>query len=133
MKASGRISPEYADAVDPKRIEAFMDSSIGRRMADAARCGKLRREHPFVRGYTENMDGEDELILIQGIIDAFFEEDGALVLVDYKTDAGRTEEELADIYRGQQDAYAKALEDAFGMPVKEKIIYSTKLGKEIRL
>ena len=35
----------------------------------------------------------DERILIQGIIDAWFEEDDGLVLVDYKTDRGKKKAE----------------------------------------
>ncbi|MBQ9815311.1 MAG: helicase-exonuclease AddAB subunit AddA [Lachnospiraceae bacterium] len=133
MQASGRISAEYAKAVDPKTVDAFIASSIGQRMAKAASAGKLFREQPFVCGHTEQIDGVDEMLLIQGIIDAFFEESGALVLVDYKTDRNRTEQELVETYKPQQDAYAVALTDAYQMPVKEMIIYSTSLGKEIRL
>ena len=133
MQESGRISAEYAKAVDPKTVDAFIASSIGQRMARAAAAGKLFREQPFVCGHTEQIDGVDEMLLIQGIIDAFFEENGALVLVDYKTDRNRTEQELVETYKPQQDAYAAALTDAYQMPVKEMIIYSTSLGKEIYL
>ena len=48
-------------------------------------------EQPFVIGipakdlFEDESKGEDN-ILIQGIIDLFFEEDDGIVLVDYKTD-----------------------------------------------
>ena len=51
-------------------------------MQRAAAAGKLYREKQFVIGIPAREMGEwdsDERILIQGIIDAFFEEDGKLV------------------------------------------------------
>ena len=71
------------------------------------------------------------MVLIQGIIDAFFEEDGQLVLVDYKTDAVKAKEELIGRYKAQMDLYQEALERATGKRVKEKILYSFKLQAEI--
>ena len=77
----------------------------------------------------------EEVVLIQGIIDAYFEEDGELILVDYKTDyVERGEEQsLAERYKTQLDYYARALEQLTGKRVREKIIYSFSLGEEIVL
>jgi len=77
----------------------------------------------------------DERILIQGIIDAYMEEEGGLVLVDYKTDhIGPGEENvLVGRYQMQMDYYERALEQMTGKRVKEKIIYSMTLKKEIPL
>ena len=59
---------------------------------------------------------------IQGFIDLLFEEDGELVVVDYKTDDVREEAENGiDRYRIQGAAYALALQKATGKPVKEVI------------
>ena len=66
-------------------------------------------------------------------MDAYFAEDGKLVIVDYKTDCVRSEKELIDRYHVQLDYYAQALERLTGMQVAEKIIYSFTLGKEITL
>ncbi len=73
----------------------------------------------------------DELILIQGIVDAWFEEDGGIVLVDYKTDfvLKGQEELLKERYRAQFHYYSRALEQMFGRPVKEQILYSFQLGE----
>ena len=40
-------------------------------------------------------------VLVQGVIDAYFEEDGEIVIVDYKTDAVQTAEELSRRYLEQ--------------------------------
>ena len=74
----------------------------------------------------------EEMILVQGIIDVCFEENGELVVLDYKTDRVRKAEELREKYHAQLDYYAEALEQLLKKPVKEKIIYSFTLREEIR-
>lgn len=109
-------------------------------MAKAARAGKLYKEQPFVLGLSADRLNEnfpkEETVLIQGIIDAFFEEEGSYVVVDYKTDAVGRAEELVKRYQTQLDYYAEALEQLSGykgtgegMRTAEKIIYSFKLGR----
>ena len=70
---------------------------------------------------------------MQGIIDVYFEEEDGLVVLDYKTDRVSDEKELVNKYHAQLDYYAKALEQLTEKKVKEKLIYSFALGKEIRL
>ena len=70
-----------------------------------------------------------EMLLIQGIIDVFFEEPDGLVLLDYKTDRVAIPQELISRYKVQLDLYQEALERAWGKKVKEKLIYSFHLGK----
>ena len=72
------------------------------------------------------------MILVQGIIDVCFEENGELVVLDYKTDRVRKAEELREKYHAQLDYYAETLEQLLKKPVKEKIIYSFTLREEIR-
>lgn len=76
---------------------------------------------------------QEETVLIQGIIDVFFEEDGKYILLDYKTDAVETAEQLVRRYHVQLDYYAEALEQSSGYRDTEKILYSFKLGEEIWL
>ena len=81
------------------------------------------------------MDEADsgEPVLIQGIIDAWFEEEDGVVLVDYKTDRIQKGQEavLLERYRLQMIYYARALLQITGKRVKEAIIYSLALQKEI--
>ncbi len=129
MLETGKMNELQVKSVNPWDINTFVQSDIGRRAASAAESGRARREQPFVFEY----EGQ----LIQGIIDMYFEEDGELVLIDYKTDrvnksvAG--EQELVKSYTIQLDYYAKALAQLTGKCVKEKIIYSFALGKEIKI
>lgn len=144
MLKEGKLSQAYYDAVSVPKITAFLESRVAKRMAAADALGKLYREQPFVLGLPANRLNEkfpeEETVLIQGIIDVFFEEDGSYVVVDYKTDAVKTPEELVRRYKTQLDYYAEALEQLSGykttgngMRTAEKIIYSFKLEQEIVL
>ena len=137
LRQEGRLTDEMAECIRPKDILRFLGCRSGRRMADAARNGKLYKEQPFVLSvdaseiYPEDCSGEK--ILVQGIIDVYFEEPDGLVVLDYKTDKVRTGNELKEKYHAQLDYYAQALEQLMEKPVKEKIIYSFTLGEEIEV
>ena len=137
MRADGRLSEEYYEVISVPKIVTFLTSESAARMGEAARAGRLYKEQPFVMGLPANRLSSDfpqeETVLIQGIIDVFFEEDGRYVLLDYKTDAVETAEQLAKRYRVQLDYYAEALEQSSGCQDTERILYSFKLGEEIRL
>ena len=79
--------------------------------------------------------GRSEMILVQGIIDCMFEEDGRIVILDYKTDAldENGEEELAGLYKKQLELYARAASQIMGKQAGEKILYSFALDKCITL
>lgn len=133
-----RMDEESISLLSEDLLIAFLHSSLGQRMAAAQAEGRLKKEQQFVIGIpAREMDvgDSDERILVQGIIDAFMEEEGALVLVDYKTDHIRPGEEqvLVDRYQVQMDYYKRALEQMTGKKVKEKIIYSLALEKEVSL
>ncbi len=135
--ASGLLSEEYRAAVSRKRVLHFMNGSLAERMHTAAKAGLLWKEQPFMLGISADRLSEEfpetEQILVQGIIDAFFEEDGEIVLLDYKTDVIESPGELADRYRVQLDYYGEALERMTGKRVKERILYSFYLGEEVRV
>lgn len=118
-------------------IYNFVCSDIAERMKQAALTKMLYKERQFVIGLkaSELLQETDsnELILIQGIIDAFFEENSELVLVDYKSDLGADEEQLVNRYKVQLVYYRKALEQMLQKKVKEMVIYSLPLAKEIRI
>ena len=137
LGASGKMDAALLSEVRTESLLPFIHSELAGRMAKADAQGLLRREQPFVLGVPANRLNPDfpqnETILIQGIIDAFFVEDGELVLVDYKTDRVRSPKPLIERYRVQLDYYADALQDMLHLPVKEKMIYSFALQKEILL
>ena len=143
LAADYALSEEENRLIRTTDVVTFLQSGAAYRMMKADGFGKLYREQPFVISVpaTEiNLDLpkdektltmlKKERVLIQGIIDVYFEEDDALVLLDYKTDS-KPEEELIKRYRPQLAYYAKALGMLERKPVKEILIYSTHLRKVI--
>ena len=105
-------------------------------MKAAKERDELYLERPFVMGRDADEvegTGSGTMVLIQGVIDAFFLEDGEIVLVDYKTDMVRKEAELILRYERQLALYQQALECNLGRKVKEKLIYSFSLDKTVVL
>lgn len=137
MVSENRINTEDIQMLNLDYILRFIHSNVAKRMCKAAVEGKLYKEKQFVIGIKAGEVVKDfdssELILIQGIIDVFFEESGELVLLDYKSDIVDNGDLLIKRYRVQLDYYRKALEQMLNMKVKEMIIYSLYLGKEIRI
>lgn len=144
MRQQGTLSKTYYEAVSVPKLVHFLQSDAARRMAEADCKGKLYKEQPFVLGLPANRLREtfpdQETVLIQGIIDVFFEENGSYVVLDYKTDAVKEPEELVKRYQVQLDYYGEALEQLSGykftgqgMRTAEKIIYSFGLEQEIKL
>ncbi|MBQ9140426.1 MAG: helicase-exonuclease AddAB subunit AddA [Lachnospiraceae bacterium] len=133
---SGRLSKDYREVINVKKLETFLADPLAKRMRKAQRRNELYKEQPFVMGISAGRLGkefpEEEKVLIQGIIDAFFVEYGAIVLVDYKTDRVKTDKELWMRYETQLDYYAEALSKLLQMPVKERILYSFSLGKCVK-
>lgn len=139
MSQCGKLNQDYRNAVSVKKIATFAEGNLAKRMAKASTLDLIWREQPFVYGIAASrLNKEDknfpdnEIVLIQGIVDLFFEEDGQLVLVDYKTDVVPTPEALVDRYKTQVDYYQEALEKLTGKKVKERILYSFYFGTEVQ-
>ena len=128
-----RLTEEYAKAVSLPKILNFLEQELAYRMWRAQEQGLLYREQPFVLGIdAKRLDPdlpEGEKVLIQGIIDVFFIEDGEIVLLDYKTDVIDSLEALWNRYIVQIQYYEEALTKLMQMSVKERILYSFYLEK----
>ena len=138
----GFLDQEAHDFINPKVIWNFLSSPLGKRMAKAQSEGRIHKEQQFIIGIPAREMGlgdSDELVLIQGIIDAYLEEEDGLVLIDYKTDhvpegdPKQGAKMLAERYRVQLDYYERALIQLTGKHVKERIIYSLALQMSINV
>ncbi|MEG2438671.1 MAG: helicase-exonuclease AddAB subunit AddA [Lachnospiraceae bacterium] len=130
------LTKEMISSVEIEDIYLFLTSDIGKRMKKASIKNQFYKEQPFVIGTSaENIYNQksDEMLLVQGIIDAYFEEDGEWVVLDYKTDYVKHPQELKQRYQSQLDYYATALQQLTGKKVKEKLIYSFTLKETIEL
>ncbi len=136
-QVQGYLTEEMGDCILRKDILTFFKSPVATRARHAAEKNLLFREQPFVLGVEAEEVygpvGHQETVLVQGIIDVYFEEDGELVVLDYKTDRIFQESELRERYHAQLDYYAKALEQLTGKTVKEKLIYSFALQTTIEV
>ena len=117
----GILIPEERALIRIPDIQAFYDSPLGRR----ARSAELvKREWGFCI-----MEGD---LLVQGVIDLCFREDGRWILVDYKTDRCPAEE-LPGMYGDQIRWYARALRDITRTPVGELWLYGLREGRAVRV
>ena len=130
--AEGRLPESYRQVLQEHQLVRFFRDPIAWRMWRSDGAGMLYREQPFVYGISaaslKAQFPAEEKVLIQGIIDAFFIEDERVVVVDYKTDRVETGRELWNRYAEQLKYYEEALGRLTGLPVGEKILYSTRLG-----
>ena len=140
MLETGKITDEDASILPKYELLGFLKSDLANRMHRAAQGGNLKKEAAFVMAdapshFMEEFEGIDdqEPILVQGIIDVFFEEDNSIILVDYKTDRVKTGEELILRYDKQMRLYADALNRTNEKKVKEIWLYSFALNKGILL
>ena len=137
------ILEEEMKAVNPYKILSFFKSDLGKMMIEVHKKGeKVYREVPF---YTEisSMDIDksldkkykNEKVRLQGIIDCFFEYDGEIILLDYKTDyvpKGK-EKIFKEKYLKQIDYYSDALFKIMGRKVSKRYLYSFYLEKVISI
>jgi recombination helicase AddA, Firmicutes type len=130
MTAKDLLTEQQAQSIDVAKIRCFLESPLGKRMLASE---KLNREIPFnieipcQEVYKELAEEafQNETLLLQGVIDCYFEEEDGIVLLDYKTDyvaPGRVEL-IRERYRTQISYYARALEKLTGKNVKDKLIY----------
>lgn len=131
----GILTEDVKNAISLRKVFRFLQGRLAGEMKEAAKKQQLYKERQFVMGLpAREIRPEyesDELMLIQGIIDVYYEREDGLILVDYKTDRVGSSKELLNRYRVQLDYYAKALEQITGKKVREKWIYSFALQKEI--
>lgn len=128
------LTEEQQSVVDANQIVGFFETELGKRMIKAQ---SVSREIPFSYACPANVAyqdwrGNEESILIQGVIDCVFEDEQGLVLIDYKTDGihdrfkGGFEQAkpvLEERYRIQIDLYTRALEQILKKEVTDRYLF----------
>ena len=133
----GFLSEDEGKAVNIGAAKRFFMSPLAERIFasdNVMREKKFAALFPAKFFYLE-LTGEaaEEKIVVQGIADCVFVEDGELVIVDYKTDTGVDAEALLDRYSAQLEIYREALSQALGMPVKETLLYSFFMNSTVKV
>ncbi len=129
------ITPQQGEAVDGERVLAFFQSLLGQRLV-ASR--QMEREFKFsmlvpAADYYPDAEAGEE-VLLQGVVDCWFEEaDGTVTVVDFKTDrvTEHTVEARAREYRPQLEAYSRALSQALELPVGRCVLWFFALGRDV--
>ena len=134
---SGFLSEDEGKAVNIGAAKRFFMSPLAERIFAS---DNVMREKKFAalfpaKFFYPELTGEaaEEKIVVQGIADCVFVEDGELVIVDYKTDTGVDAEALLDRYSAQLEIYREALSQALGMPVKETLLYSFFMNSTVKV
>lgn len=130
LVSGGFITEEQGKSLDKKRLASFFNSSLAKRMFNSDKIYREIKVSTFLSANEVYGIDFDDKILVQGIADCVFEESGQLVLVDYKTDRVKDENELLERYKKQLTFYKYAIEKTLKMPVKEVMLYSFYLEKE---
>ena len=137
IKEMGYITQSQADSIDRKNVRAFFESALYRRII---RAKQVWREKKFMVALSElgikdvlaerfgSFDG-----MIKGIIDLMFEDENGIVIVDYKSDRGVSEERLRERYSAQLTLYSSAIRLITGKRVAEAYLYSFELKKAIKM
>lgn len=142
-----QISEEERKQIRLSDFKRFAMSALGQRVAAAMDQGRYHREMPFILGVTaqemlseakNSQAAEEAYVSVQGVIDAWIEEEDGLILIDFKTDCrpdGMDEEGFAGLlrerYSSQLSYYKRALEQMTKKQVRKICLYAVALGREI--
>ena len=136
LAEQGAVEEHVYRNLDLGRITAFFSTDIGRRTADAARRGALKKEKPF----TLKTERDGHSILVQGVIDCCFEEEGRMVLIDYKSsfiNPGKGHdaevERIRHEYSVQVDLYREAILKGTGKDISEAYLYLFTTGEAVSM
>lgn len=137
LRERGFLTDIQAESLDRKKLKAFFDSPLYERIASS---GNVYREKKFIIGmsaceFDEKLPErfDNEKVIVQGILDCAFEEDGEIVIIDYKTDRVTSSEQLRERYAGQLKIYEKAVRECLGKNVKETLLYSFSLETTVKI
>ena len=134
LQAQKFLTPAQAEAVDVGKILQLFTSALGKRILTAQ---KLRREFKFsILTDAAEFDpaAAGEQVMLQGVVDCFWQEPDGIVILDFKTDYIDGDlTKKAERYAPQLHAYAGALSRIYEMPVKQTILYFFSAGEAVEV
>lgn len=139
------ITEAIASLIDRRYLDVFFKSALFSRILSAKNVLREERFNVrlpaeiFTEDETKKKALQNEYVLVQGVVDCLLiEEDGSLVLIDYKTDRtpkdrASAEAMLRERYTDQLSYYRMALERLYGAPVKTALLYSFSIGDTVSI
>ena len=123
MREDGVVTAAEAAAVPAHMLCRLFEGPLGARLLASPR---VMREWAFT---WKRQTPQGETQLLQGVIDCCFEENGAWILLDYKTDPAADVPAVMERHRPQLSLYADALTALTQLPVRERVLYLVRAGK----
>lgn len=133
LTEAGYLSELQAESISVDYIEKCLNTSIIQRFIKAKKRYKELKFEVMVKASVTGFADCDEEHMLRGSVDAAFEEDGELVIIDYKTDRAKTMVELKEKYTTQLQLYKLGLSATLNLPVKQCVIYSFYLNDFIEV
>ncbi len=128
------ILPKEAEVIDKKLLLDFTKTDLFKDLKNAKRVYKEKPFYINIKAEEIYKKETKETILVQGIIDLYYiNKENNIILVDYKTDFVKDENELIKKYKKQLEIYKKALEESLEKSVYKVLIYSTHLQRTVEL
>lgn len=112
-------------SIAEEKIYGFFESTLGRRMLASKKIVREAEFETTIPAFADNgSEIKNETMLLQGVVDLYFEESDGFVLVDYKTDKCTQIYELVEKYGVQLKWYKYAMDKLLHKKVKNVYIYS---------
>ena len=135
MIENGYITAAQAESIDRSSVSAFFESDLYSRIRSSDEVWREKKFMVAVNQLKIDVPLKEALSrsdgMIKGIVDLMFEEEGEIVLVDYKSDRGTSAERLAERYQVQLQLYRSAIELTMNKKVREAYLYSFELKRKI--
>ena len=129
------LTAAQRDCIPVQEIAQFFSGHVGERLTRSKTC---RREFKFsllvdAEAYFADAHGEE--VLLQGVIDLWFEDEDGVTVVDFKSDHIQPgeERERAEYYRPQLEAYSKALKTILGVKKLKTVLWFFKTARAVEL
>lgn len=129
----GYLTQLQAKSISIEYIIRCLNTSVMQRFINAEKKYKEVKFEVMVKASVTGFGDCDEEHMLRGSVDAAFEEDEQLVIIDYKTDRIKGLEELKDKYSTQLSLYKLGLSATLNIPVKQCVIYSFYLNDFIEV
>ena len=140
LRGEEKLTERQCECLDRKKLAAILGNPLFDRIIKVVNShpDRVFREKQFTVFVHPSMTVQgrefrpDRKQIVDGEVDIVFIEDGEMVIVDYKTDRIREIGELRR-HKPQLDLYEQAMTQIFGLPVKEKLVFSITLNDYIKV
>ena len=125
LVSGGFLTPEQGEAVKPEKLAAFYRSPLGKAVERAGMCRQEFKFSVLVPAEDYRPGTEGEQVLLQGVIDCWFQDEQGITVLDFKSDhlSPGQEKSRGEEYRPQLEAYARALSAILDRPVSRKVLW----------